>query len=85
MDPDEIEFLGDTDDITIIPTFNNASMPMIAGEIGPFRAGIPISLPLWIAIHLKQQKKCKIQPPDWMDVNHLEALKEEEKMSKYDI
>lgn len=82
MDPEEIEFLAEKLPISIIPTFNNPVMSMIAGDVGPFRAGLPTNVPLWMAVILKQQQKCKIQPPDWLEVEVLEAIKEEEKLSR---
>lgn len=82
MDPDEVEFLGEKQYITIIPTFNSNVIHLISGDVGPFRASIPVRVPLWMAINLKQQQKCKIQQPDWMEVEKLEAVKENEKNSR---
>ncbi|KAK9873339.1 hypothetical protein WA026_022144 [Henosepilachna vigintioctopunctata] len=79
MDPEEVEFLGEKENVVIVPTFNYGVIHLIAGDIGPFRAGLPIKVPLWVAINLKQQQTCKIQQPDWMDVENLEVLKENEK------
>ncbi|XP_028142545.1 DNA replication complex GINS protein PSF2 [Diabrotica virgifera virgifera] len=81
MDPEEIEFLAEKEYITIIPTFNNAVIHLITGDVGPFRASIPTRVPLWMAVTLKQQQRCKIQPPDWMTVEKLEEIKEDEKQS----
>ncbi|GJQ83352.1 hypothetical protein Trydic_g18137 [Trypoxylus dichotomus] len=78
----EVEFLAEKTRISIIPTFNSNAIHLISGDIGPFRASLPVNVPLWIAINLKQQQKCKILPPDWMDVEKLEELKEEEKVSR---
>ena len=36
--------------------------------MGPFSPAIPVEVPLWMAINLKQRQKCHIQPPAWMDV-----------------
>lgn len=81
MDPDEIEFLGESQLTEIIPSFNNGVIHLISGDIGPFRASLPIKVPLWMAINLKQQQKCKIQAPDWMDIEVLENIREAEKTS----
>lgn len=40
----------------------------LQGDIGPFTAGLPIEVPLWMAINLKQRQKARIRPPEWMDV-----------------
>lgn len=47
--------------------------------LGPFRAGLPMHVPLWLAVHMKKQQKCRIVPPTWMDRDLLEDQKEEEK------
>lgn len=47
--------------------------------IGPFRAGLPLHIPLWLAIHMKKQQKCRIVPPSWIDRDILEDAKEFEK------
>ncbi|KAJ8912927.1 hypothetical protein NQ315_017257 [Exocentrus adspersus] len=82
MDPDEVEFLGEKQYVTIIPTFNSGVIHLISGDVGPFRASLPVRTPLWMAINLKQQQKCKIQQPDWMDVERLESIREDEKLSR---
>ncbi|CAG9864566.1 unnamed protein product [Phyllotreta striolata] len=81
MDPDELEFLGEKSKIMIIPTFNKENIHLISGDLGPFRASLPSQVPLWVATLLKKQKRCKIIPPDWMNVEYLEALKEQEKQT----
>lgn len=84
MDPAEIEFIAEKTHIQIIPNFNhNNVIHLISGDVGPFRAGLPIIVPLWLAVNLKQRHKCRILTPDWMDVEKLEEKKEEEKNSKY--
>lgn len=40
------------------------------------------TVPLWIAIHLRKQQKCRIVPPTWMDKDILEEIKETEKRNK---
>ena len=46
-------------------------MTCLQGDIGPFNASLPTEVPLWVAIFLKQRRKCRIQPPDWMDVGKI--------------
>lgn len=83
MDPVEIEFLGEKILVSIVPTFNSDVISLISGDVGPFRASIPVLVPIWLAVNLKKQQKCKILPPDWMDADTLEALKNIEKESPY--
>lgn len=82
MDPDDIEFIAEDSTIGIIPNFSGEAIHFIWGSIQPFRAGIPVHVPLWFAIHLRKQQKCILVPPEWMDVDTLEEIKEEEKRSK---
>jgi GINS complex subunit 2 len=42
------------------------------GVFGPFRVSVPAVVPIWLAIMLRQQKKCTIQPPSWMSVKYLQ-------------
>ncbi|KAH8413533.1 hypothetical protein KR009_012000 [Drosophila setifemur] len=83
MDPAIIEFIGEKCMISIIPNFSNEPLHLIYGSVGPFRAGFPVFVPLWMATHLRKQQKCRIVPPEWMDMDILEEIKEEEKRSKF--
>lgn len=38
------------------------------GDLGPFNPGLPVEVPVWLAINLKQRQKCRLIPPAWMDV-----------------
>ncbi|KAM8717274.1 hypothetical protein ACLKA7_004043 [Drosophila subpalustris] len=83
MDPSTIEFIGEKCMISIIPNFSNEPLHLIYGSVGPFRAGFPVFVPLWLAAHLRKQQKCRIVPPEWMELETLEEIKEEEKRSKF--
>ena len=50
--------------------------------MGPFRPGIPVQVPLWMAVNLKQRQKCRLTAPEWMNVEILTKLKEDEALSK---
>ncbi|KAK6631266.1 hypothetical protein RUM44_005792 [Polyplax serrata] len=78
MEPDEIEFLAEESLITIIPKFSCRKTYLITGEVGPFRAGLPTKVPLWLASDLRRRQKCRIVPPDWMDIEKLNQLNNEE-------
>lgn len=82
MDPIEVEFIGEDTTIGVIPNFSFEPIHLISGTIGPFRAGLCVHVPLWLAIHLRKQQKCRIVPPEWMDMETLEDIKEEEKRSR---
>ncbi|XP_063822311.1 probable DNA replication complex GINS protein PSF2 [Ostrinia nubilalis] len=83
MDPYEIEFLGENRIVSVIPNFSYDKIYLICGEFGPFRAGLPLNVPLWLGIMLKQKQKCRIVPPEWMELDALENIKEEEKRSRF--
>lgn len=45
---------------------------LLQGDLGPFNPGLPVEVPLWLAINLKQRQKCRLVPPEWMDVGELQ-------------
>lgn len=83
MDPSEVEFLCEDGSVSIVPNFSFDMIHLVSGSVGPFRAGLPVKVPLWLAVNLKQQQKCRIISQDWMTVDNLKELKEEEKLSKF--
>lgn len=83
MDPDEVEFLAETQMVRIIPNFNKDTIHLISGDIGPFKGGMSCNVPLWLGVALKQQQKCSIVAPAWMNIDTLEDLLNAEKQSKY--
>lgn len=57
--------------ITIVPNFSSTrSMPLLscaqATSVGPFVAGMPCQVPLWMAKLLHQRQLAQIQLPDWL-------------------
>ncbi|KAK7113906.1 DNA replication complex GINS protein PSF2-like [Littorina saxatilis] len=83
MDPAEVEFLAEKENISIVPNFALEQIYMIGGDLGPFNPGLPTSVPLWMACSLKQRQKCRIVAPEWMDVEKLSDKKQEEVDSKF--
>lgn len=83
MDPSKIEFLGEKQLVNIVPNFNLDVIYLISGSVGPFRAGLPVKVPIWLAVCLKQKQKCRIINQEWMNIESLNERKEMEKMSKY--
>ncbi|NWH86253.1 PSF2 protein, partial [Aegithalos caudatus] len=49
------------------------------GDLGPFNPGLPVEVPVWLAINLKQRQKCRLIPPEWMDVGKLEEIRDQER------
>merc|ERR1719319_2229721 len=56
-------------------------MYLIQGEVGPFRPGLPTSVPLWLAVSLRQRQRCRFLQPEWMNVDRLEEVREQERES----
>lgn len=82
MDPSEVEFLGEKQLVSIVPNFNSDVIYLISGSVGPFRAGLPVKVPIWLAVCLKQKQKCRIVNQEWMEIENLNERKEIEKISK---
>ncbi|ELU03231.1 hypothetical protein CAPTEDRAFT_162065 [Capitella teleta] len=83
MDPAEVEFLAEKEEIGIVPNFSQDQIHLIGGEIGPFNPGLEVRVPLWMAINLAQRQKCRIIPPEWMDVEKLSDKKQDEQDSQF--
>ncbi|XP_014204501.1 DNA replication complex GINS protein PSF2 [Copidosoma floridanum] len=82
MDPSEVEFLGEKKLVSIVPNFSFGIIHLISGSFGPFRAGLPVKVPIWLALNLKQQQKCRIIAQEWMDTELLAEVIENEKAEK---
>jgi len=83
MDHTEIEFIAEKQLVSIVPNFSLDKVYFISGDYGPFNPGLPVEVPLWLAISLKERQKCRIYPPDWFTVEKLESTKDEEATSEF--
>jgi GINS complex subunit 2 len=81
MDPSWIEFQAEKETIHIVPNFTATTLCLLQGDVGPFKAGIPLEVPLWIGLNLRQRQKCRFIQPDWMTVDNLDEVKEAEKQT----
>ncbi|KAI7802357.1 DNA replication complex GINS protein PSF2 [Triplophysa rosa] len=79
MDAAEVEFLAEKEIVEIIPNFSLDKIYLIGGDLGPFNPGLPVEVPVWLALNLKQRHKCRIIPPEWMDTEKLEEIREQER------
>ncbi|NWI03846.1 PSF2 protein, partial [Thryothorus ludovicianus] len=79
MEPAEVEFLAEKELVTIVPNFSLDRIHLIGGDLGPFNPGLPVEVPVWLAINLKQRQKCRLIPPEWMDVGKLEEIRDQER------
>ncbi|EJU01108.1 Psf2-domain-containing protein [Dacryopinax primogenitus] len=80
--PEELEFIAlQQTDILVRPHFTMGKIRLLSGSYGPFRATANIELPLWVGKYLKQQGKCALVPPSWLNPDWLEEKLKQE-MSK---
>jgi GINS complex subunit 2 len=64
--------------IEIEARFNHPPLKLIRGTFGPFYPNQRVQVPLWLALTLKKQKKCRLVLPEWLNGESLaEVLKEE--------
>lgn len=73
------QFLAEKESIRILPNFRMAKLKLIAQEVGPFLPQSPSTVPLWLAIFLRKQSRCRIIIPDWLTVDALTELAKLEK------
>ena len=79
MDPGEIEFLAEKESVDIIPNFTHGVMHLIQGDVGPFKPGLPVSVPLWLGVNLRQRQRCRLVSPAWLNTQRLEEVRDMEK------
>lgn len=75
----ELEFIAESKNIQIQPSFKKKEIQLISGTYGPFKPNKSIDVPLWFAMQLKKKMRCKIIVPGWMDPDFLIEILEKEK------
>ncbi|QDZ18594.1 DNA replication complex GINS protein PSF2 [Chloropicon primus] len=78
---EELQYCAENETITIIPNFSTASLHLVNGEYGPFRAQNEATVPFWLASLLRKRNLCRVKPPEWMKSEALIAVLAEEKRS----
>jgi len=75
---DFCEFLSEDELIEIVPNFKyDRVLNLINGDFGPFVPAVPLKVPLWMALNLYGQQKCKINLPQWvLDIDQLRVEQE---------
>jgi len=81
-------FCADNVLVTIVPSFtSNSKFTLLSTtsgknvKVGPFKAGMPIDVPLWIAKTLKRRNFADIESPEWLSVDVLTSILKEERES----
>mmetsp|Transcript_26053 Transcript_26053/g.57091 ORF Transcript_26053/g.57091 Transcript_26053/m.57091 type:complete len:285 (-) Transcript_26053:266-1120(-) len=72
--------------VTIVPSFGyTGSFPLLSctqtANVGPFTAGMPSHVPLWVAKALYRRNFCQIELPEWLSVPFLTRILKEERES----
>ncbi|KAG8932205.1 DNA replication protein psf2 [Tulasnella sp. 417] len=80
--PQELEFIAGYDMIEIMPSVQTDRIRVLSGTYGPLDALKTTKVPLWMALHLKARKKCRIIPPAWLTVDYLQDRLSEETSDK---
>lgn len=52
------------------------------GRFGPFVPLKTSRVPLWLALQLKQRNECSLVPPQWLSVEGLKQLLDEERRNE---
>lgn len=73
MSASETEFFAEETIIRIVSEVNHAAFRFLSGTFGPLEIGLPCEVPLWLAITLRKKGKCRIEIPEWMKPEYLEA------------
>ncbi|KAI9041034.1 DNA replication protein PSF2 [Aspergillus affinis] len=69
--PPEISFLAEMEMVTILPRQRLEGLELLGGPVEPLLPPRRATLPLWLALLLKRQRRANILPPPWL---HPESL-----------
>ena len=78
---EDVEFLAEDEMLKVTPKFREGRLQMITGNFGPFTPGVPLQVPVWMAINLGKYQNYGvflIQQPvncECVDVVNLNAMK----------
>jgi len=79
-------FCSENTMVTIVPSFGySGSFPLLSctrtANVGPFTAGMPSDVPLWIAKALYRRNFAEIELPEWLSVEVLTGILKKERES----
>ncbi|KAJ5921975.1 GINS complex subunit Psf2 subgroup [Penicillium verrucosum] len=74
----EIAFLAEMETVTIVPRQRLEGLELLGGPIEPLLPPRRASLPLWLALLLKRQRRANIIPPTWLHPEPLALILEVE-------
>ncbi|GMH92080.1 hypothetical protein TrVE_jg8899 [Triparma verrucosa] len=73
------DFLSEDTKVEIVPAFDCPTLSFISCDYGPFIAGMSVPVPLWLAVELRKQFRCRITPPPWLCESYLTEVLNYEK------
>lgn len=76
--PAEIAFLAEDEIIEVLPRQGLDSLELLGSDIPRMRPQLRSKVPLWLALVMKKQQRCQIVPPEWLSVEVLTSIYEEE-------
>ncbi|KAL4807084.1 GINS complex protein-domain-containing protein [Aspergillus unguis] len=71
LTPPEISFLAEMEMVTIVPRQRLEGLELLGGPVSPLIPPRRTTVPLWLALLLKRQRRANILPPPWL---HPESL-----------
>ncbi|KAL4897892.1 DNA replication complex GINS protein psf2 [Aspergillus ambiguus] len=74
--PPEISFLAEMEMVTIVPRQRLEGLELLGGPVEPLLPPRRASLPLWLALLLKRQRRANILPPSWLHPESLSLILE---------
>jgi hypothetical protein len=77
-------FRADDVPVNIVPSFDYSSkIPLLSHTaVGPFKAGMTCTVPLWFALTLRSRSLCSIPQPEWCTAENLVDIIAQEKQSR---
>ncbi|KIV84769.1 hypothetical protein PV11_00527 [Exophiala sideris] len=72
--PTEVAFLCEMEQVTVIPRQRLDRLDLLGGPTRPLIPPQRTSLPLWLAILLKRQRRANIIPPPWLYPENLDEI-----------
>ncbi|MCJ1353184.1 MAG: DNA replication protein psf2 [Icmadophila ericetorum] len=79
LTPPEIAFLCEMELVTVVPRQRFEGLDLLGGKISPLQPPYRSSVPLWLALLLKRQRRADIFPPPWLSAPSLSEILEFEK------
>ncbi|KAH7702874.1 putative DNA replication complex GINS protein PSF2 [Aphelenchoides avenae] len=80
MNVEQCVFLAEEQKLKIKPNFNSR-LEIIWGTV-ELEAGVPVDVPMWLALYLKKTHRCQVIPPEWLCVDELKRMVAEENESE---